>query len=33
MKGEPKIEIVRKTNELGADLLIMGNRGMGTFKK
>lgn len=33
MKGEPKVEIVRKSNELGADLLIMGNRGMGTFKK
>lgn len=33
MKGEPKVEIVRKANELGADLLIMGSRGMGAFKK
>ncbi|ORX80442.1 adenine nucleotide alpha hydrolases-like protein, partial [Anaeromyces robustus] len=33
MKGEPKIEIVRKANEIGADLLIMGSRGMGSFKK
>ncbi|KAG4098738.1 hypothetical protein H8356DRAFT_1038996 [Neocallimastix lanati (nom. inval.)] len=33
MKGEPKEEIVRKANDLGADLLVMGSRGMGSFKK
>ncbi|RUS20782.1 hypothetical protein BC937DRAFT_94398 [Endogone sp. FLAS-F59071] len=33
MRGDPRDEIVRKVQELNADVLIMGSRGLGTLKR
>ncbi|GAA5806873.1 hypothetical protein MFLAVUS_000221 [Mucor flavus] len=33
LAGEPKTEIVRKTTELKADVLIIGSRGLGKIKR
>lgn len=33
MRGDPRDELVRKSSELGASSLIMGSRGLGTFKR
>ncbi|KAJ3200859.1 hypothetical protein HK099_002487 [Clydaea vesicula] len=33
LRGDPREEIVHKVNELNADVLIIGSRGMSTFKR
>jgi nucleotide-binding universal stress UspA family protein len=31
--GDPKVEIVKKVSELEADVLVMGTRQLGSFKR
>lgn len=33
MRGDAREELVRKVSELDADAVIMGSRGLGTFKR
>ena len=33
MKGDPRDEIVRKTGELNADVVVLGSRGLGILKR
>ncbi|KAJ3063198.1 hypothetical protein HK102_008541 [Quaeritorhiza haematococci] len=33
LRGDPREEIVAKVHELGANVLVIGSRGMGTFKR
>jgi nucleotide-binding universal stress UspA family protein len=33
MRGDPRDELVRKAEEVGASALILGSRGLGTFKR
>ncbi|KAI8848799.1 hypothetical protein BC829DRAFT_393455 [Chytridium lagenaria] len=33
LRGDAREEIVAKTKDLGADVLVVGTRGMGTFKR
>ncbi|KAH8552989.1 hypothetical protein BGW37DRAFT_487968 [Umbelopsis sp. PMI_123] len=33
LKGDPKHEIVRLSNEIGADMLVIGSRGLGAVKR
>ncbi|KAI9284817.1 hypothetical protein BC943DRAFT_380750 [Umbelopsis sp. AD052] len=33
LKGDPKHEIVRISNEIGADMLVIGSRGLGAVKR
>jgi nucleotide-binding universal stress UspA family protein len=32
-EGDPAQEIIKYSSDLGADLIVMGNRGLGTFNK
>jgi nucleotide-binding universal stress UspA family protein len=31
--GDPREEIAKKTKEVGADILVIGSRGMGSMKR